>query len=390
MSSDLSGRTILFLVTEDWYFVSHRLPVARAARDAGMRVHVACRVGRDGGAIRDEGFELHPLRWRRGRGGLASSLRALLEIRALLRRLRPDIMHAVALKAVVFGALAVLPLSVRPVFAIAGLGFAFTQRSPAAAALRLAMRAVFRFAVDRRDAVILLQNDDDLAVLRDRGFVRRARMQTIRGSGVDAVHFAPLPEPGSTVPTVAVVSRMIAIKGIADLVAASRLLHSAGVTHRLLLVGDPDAENPSAISPAILREWAQAPWIEWLGGRSDVRGIWEEADIAALTSLGGEGLPKTLLEAAACGRPLVATDVPGSRDIVVDGETGYLAPPGDPGAIAAALLRLLEDSEARRRFGGAARARVEASFSQERIADETLNLYADLIRQMSPRALASA
>ena len=378
MSSPLAGRSILFVVTEDWYFVSHRLPVARAARDAGMEVHVATRVHKHEVAIRDEGFVLHPLTWRRASVGPVGSFVAILELRRLLRRLRPDMLHAVALKPVVFCALAALRLSPRLILAITGLGFVFTERSFKAALMRAALTFAFK-AVDRELAAVLLQNDDDAGLLRDQGFICRAPIRIIRGSGVDASWFVPLPPPSGAVPTVAVVARMIAIKGIADLVAASRLLRERDVPHRLILVGASDPENPSSIPREQLLTWGREPCVEWLGSVTDVREVWTRADIAALTSLGGEGLPKTLLEAAACGRSIVATDVSGSRDIVVHKETGLLARPGDIEAIADALQILLLDRDLRDRLGRAARARVEAWFSQERIVAETLALYEEML-----------
>lgn len=390
MSKKLVGRRVVFLVTEDWYFLSHRLPIARAARDVGMDVHVITRVERHGDAIRKEGFTLHPLSWHRRSGGVGGAIAALVRIRRLLWRLRPDLLHAVALKAVVFGAISNVGLPAIPVFAITGLGFAFTENSARAVVVRAMLLVVFRVAVDRSNAVVLLQNDDDKALLKRNGFVRRAALRTIRGSGVDTVRFAPMPSPIEDVPTIAVVSRMIAIKGIADLVAASQKLQTRGAEHRLMLVGNPDAHNPSAIPAEMMREWSRAPWIDWLQGSDDVREVWAKAHIAALTSLGGEGLPKTLLEAAACGRPLVATDVPGSRDVVVDAVSGFLVPPQNPDAIANALGRLIEDSELRARMGTAARRRIEACFSQEQIAQETLALYADWLPQIRSRERASA
>lgn len=378
MSSNLQGRSILFVVTEDWYFISHRLPVARAARDAGMEVHVATRVCKHGAAIRAEGFVLHSLSWRRSSIGLFGLVAGVLALRRILCCLQPNLLHAVALKPVVFCALATLRLSTRPIFAINGLGFVFTECSLRAALLRTLLLVAFN-SVDREVAYVLLQNDDDAALLHKQGFIRRAPVKTIRGSGIDTSRFVPLPPPSGLVPIVAVVARMIAIKGIADLVSASRLLRERGVKHRLILVGDPDPENPSSIPREQLSAWADEPCIEWHGAVSDVRQIWAQADIAALTSKGGEGLPKALLEAAACARPIVATDVPGSRDVVVHGKTGLLALAGDVVGIADALQTLIADRDLRDQFGRAGRVRIEALFSQERITAETLALYEETL-----------
>ena len=380
MSRDYSPATILFLVTEDWYFVSHRLPVARIARDAGFTVHVAARLSTHEQKLRQEGFIVHSLPWQRSGEGLVRSVRSLLAIRAVIKAVKPDILHAVALKPTVFGAVAARTARMRGrVFAIAGLGFAFTDQTWKARLIRLCLRVVFQTAVDRADAVVLLQNDDDRHVLARGGFVKRARTRIIRGSGVDTDWFSPLPPPETNPPTIAVVSRMIAIKGIATLVEASRLLRCQGILHRLLLVGTPDPHNASSILQSQLEEWAKEPGTEWLGHCDDVRTVWAQAHIAALTSYGGEGLPKSLLEAAACERPIVASDVAGNREIAVEGVNALLAPPGDAPALALALRRLLENEELRLVLGRAGRRLVVEQFSQERVAELTLALYQELL-----------
>jgi glycosyltransferase involved in cell wall biosynthesis len=168
---------------------------------------------------------------------------------------------------------------------------------------------------------------------------------------------------------------MLAIKGVADAVAAARLLKQRGVALRLWLVGPSDSENPTAIPPATLRGWQQEGLVEWLGQVDDIAGLWRRAHIALLPSHGGEGLPNTLLEAAAAGRPMIATDVPGCRELVRTGETGILVPPRDPAALADALARLAADAALRQRLGAAARRLVEDEFGEARVAGETLALY---------------
>ncbi len=367
---------LLFLVTEDWYFCSHRLPVARAARDAGFDVAVATRVTDHGPQIVAEGFCLHPLSWRRRGDGILGNLRALAGIVHLYRQERPSIVHHVSLKPVVFGSLAARMAGVtRVVNAINGLGFVFTAESGLARTARVALRVLFRLIVDRRQTVVLFQNEDDRQHLLSRRFLRRSATAVVRGSGVDITHFRPLPEPPGDPPTIALVTRMVAIKGVDTLVDASRLLRDRGVPHRLLLVGAPDPDNPSSIREETLRAWAEEPGISWLGRRQDVREIWAKAHVAVLTSHGGEGLPKTLLEAAACGRPIVATDVAGSREIAIEGVNALVVPPRDPVALAAALERLLRDPDLRSRFGAAGRSLVEVGHSDQKIAAAILVLY---------------
>jgi glycosyltransferase involved in cell wall biosynthesis len=298
----------------------------------------------------------------------------------LYREEKPDIAHHIALKPAVLGALAArLARRDHIVTAINGLGFAFTAQTVKARLARTALRTVFRFGIDRPDAAIVVQNDDDRRRLIAERFIGRASVAVIRGSGVDLEHFQALPEPETHPPVVAVVTRMLGIKGIATLVAASGLLRERGIPHRIWLVGRPDPENASSLTEAQLRSYAAEPGIEWLGHRSDVREIWAQAHIAALTSLGGEGVPKSLLESAACGRPIVATNVPGCRDVVADGVNGFLVAPGDPAATADALARLIGDRALRRNFGAQSRRIAEERFSDQAVAAETLAIYRRLL-----------
>jgi glycosyltransferase involved in cell wall biosynthesis len=374
---------LVFLVTEDWYFWSHRLPAARAARDAGFAVVVATRVRDHGDAIRGEGFRLIPLAWRRRGDGIFGAVRALAAIAALYRRERPDLVHHVALKPVLFGGLA-LRLAFpgeagRPasIAAIAGFGSEFAASSGLAQAKRVALgRVLRRLAGDR----IIVQNPEDGAALAAAG-IAPERLVLIRGSGVDMRHFTPLPDPGGPEVTVALVARMLRSKGLRDAVRAVRRLCDEGMAVGLLLVGPTDPDNRDSLGEHDLAGLAAAPGIRWLGRLADVREVWARAAIAVLPSTYGEGVPKALIEAAACARPIVATDMPGCREIVRDGVTGLLVPPGDVAALAAALARLAADPAQRRAMGMAGRALVEREFSEERVARDTLALYQTVLRE---------
>lgn len=376
----LRAPRVLFLVTEDWYFWSHRLSIARAARDAGYEVHVATRVSEHGDAMRQEGFTVHALPWRRRGDSLLGKARALAAIAGILSRIRPDVLHNVALKPVVFGSVAARWAKVKCcVNAITGLGFAFTDHGLRARMLRRLLRIAFNYFVDRPGNIAVLQNDDDRQVLASGSFLKRSDVVIIRGSGVDTQYFMPLPEPASELMTIAVVARMLAIKGIADIVEASRILRSRGIPHRLLLAGGPDPDNRSSLRREHLEAWASEPGIEWLGHQADVRNVWVEAHIAALASHGGEGLPKTLLEAAACGRPIVATSVAGNREIAHPGVNAILVPPHSPAKLADALAALITNPELRRAYGAASRNIVVEGLSSGYVADETLALYRKVI-----------
>ncbi|WP_044560675.1 glycosyltransferase family 4 protein [Azospirillum sp. B4] len=381
---DAPRPTLLFVVTEDWYFRSHRLPTARAARDAGFDVAVACRVVNDGAAIAAEGFRVIPLPWQRGS---FNPLRALGDIRRLARlyrRERPTIIHHIAVKPTVLGGFALFLAGfprglgdTRVVATLAGLGLGLSGRGAKASLGRVLLRCALNAAGWRRGHALVVQNGDDAALLAS-GRPRPPAARLIRGSGVDLAHYEELAEPLGPV-TCAQVSRMLTLKGVEDLVAAVRLARARGVDLRLILAGAPDPDSPAAIPEATLRAWNDEAGIEWLGAVSDVRSVWARAHIAVLASRGGEGVPKSLLEAASCGRAIVATDVPGSREVAVDGRNALLAPPGDPAALADALARLAQDAPLRRRLSLASRAVVDPEFGEAEVGRRMRDLYLGLV-----------
>ena len=380
VNADGKAPRLIFLVTEDWYFWAHRLPQARAARDAGFDVAVATRVDRHGERIKGERFALHPLGWRRGSINPLAGFMAVLEVARLYRRERPAIVHHVSQKPILIGSIAARVVGgLRIVNALTGLGFLFTASGLKTRLLRSVLLPVFR-GIARRPAVrFLVENPDDGRLLRRLDVVPSERIVLIRGSGVDTDHYRPLPEPANSPITIACATRMLRIKGVAEVVEAFRLAHTRLPDLHLLLAGAPDPENHAAIPLDDLKRWATEPGIEWLGHVEDIRQVWARAHIAVLASQGGEGIPMTLMEAAACGRPMVATDVPGCREIVRSEETGLLAPPGDIRALADAFLRMASDAELRRRCGAAARVRVEDGLDARSIGRETVAVYRDLI-----------
>ncbi|WP_114395661.1 glycosyltransferase family 4 protein [Oleisolibacter albus] len=381
---DVPGQTaaaarphLLFLVTEDWYFCSHRLPVARAARDAGFAVSVATRVGVHGAWIEAEGFRLIPLDWSRASRSPWRLAAELWRIARLYRRERPDLVHHVAIKPAVLGALAAM-LAGRPAVltTLAGRGAALSGTGLPARLAGAGLRGLLRWLAARRRAMVAVQNAKDGDWLAAGPGVPRICL--IPGSGVDLQHYRPLAEPSGPV-TVAQVSRMLTLKGVEDLVEAVRRLRADGLDLHLLLAGPPDPTNPAGIAPTRLRAWSAEPGIGWLGPVEDVRTVWARAHIAVLASRGGEGVPKSLLEAAACGRAIVATDVAGIRDVARSGVNALLAPPGDPAALAAALRSVATDAALRRSLAQESRAVVCAAFGEAEVAARTLELYHQLL-----------
>jgi len=373
---------LIYLVTEDWYFWSHRLPMARAALRAGFEVAVATRVAEHGERIRAEGFTLHPLRWRRRDIGPWASLRAIAEIYRLYSRERPLLVHHVALKPAVLGSAAALIAGVPAVVnAVTGVGFVGSSPSLRARLLRRPMDFALARLLERRNSRIIVQNEDDRALLLALRTGAGERVVVIRGSGVDTAHFRAMPEPPAPPVVVGYAGRLLADKGIAALIEAQQSLRRRGSDLRLMLAGGPDPENPSSIDAATLAAWQTLPGVTWLGEIDDVRTLWSKAHIAVLASR-REGLPKSLLEAAAMGRPLVATDVPGCREIARHGENALLVPPDDAAALAAALERLAGDAALRRRFGAASRALVEGELAADAVGAATVACYRSLLQEL--------
>jgi glycosyltransferase involved in cell wall biosynthesis len=373
---------LIFLVTEDWYFWSHRLPMARAAQAAGFDVAVATRVTAHGERIRDAGFALHPLAWRRRSLGPLASLAAIAEIYRLYRRERPFIVHHVALKPALLGGIAARLARIPGVVSmIAGGGY---LASAGALHARLATRTtqlLWPFLLLHRGCRVIVQNEEDrrdLAALRPSAAWRIA---LIEGSGIDLARYRPAPAPQGPI-VFAYAGRMIGIKGVETLVAAHQMLRARCVDAELVLAGIPDAENPSAISEATLARWRTLPGVAMPGHVDDIARIWRGAHVAVLASRGGEGVPKSLLEAAAMGRPIVATDVPGTRAIARQDENALLVPPDRPDALADALEILARDETLRRRFGAASRKIVEQGFSDEAVGAATLSLYRALAEEL--------
>jgi glycosyltransferase involved in cell wall biosynthesis len=381
MASDVSLRAkpvLVYLVTEDWYFLSHRLPMACAALRAGYEVHVATNVADGGAAIESYGFVLHPLNWRRGSAHPQDLVRIIGEIRALYRRLKPDLVHHVGVQPAIIGALAGVGLPMMKLHAMAGLGFAFTSRTARARATGFAMRLLMRALLNRPRNAVLVQNPDDRAAVTALG-ISPERIFLIPGSGVDTEQLAPMPEPAGMM-TVGYVGRLLADKGVRALVEAHRILAARGRALRFVLAGEPDPANPASIPPGEIESWKAIKGLDLLGHIDDIRQVWSISHIAVLPSR-REGLPKSLLEAAACGRPIVATDVPGCREIARQDVNALLVPADDAAALADAIDQLAGNSEIRRRFGAAGRALVEAEFSEHRIGAEIVALYGNLLDQ---------
>ena len=371
-------KKILFFVNELDFFLSHRLPLARAAREQGFQVHVAGPRAEAVPAIEACGFVFHHIPMSRSGARLNQELITFLEIYRLIGRLQPDIVHNVAMKAVLYGSLAAkLAGAGAVVNALTGLGYVFIAEDAKTRLLKRVIMQALRFAFRLKSHRLILQNNDDPRLFIDAKVVREDEVVIIRGSGVDMDLFQPTPEPTGAI-RVVLVSRMLWDKGVGEFVAAARELKRRGSAVRFILVGAGDPGNPACVPVPQLEAWAREGDVEWLGHSKEVAGVFALAHIVCLPSY-REGLPKVLIEAAACGRAIITSDVPGCREIVRDGENGILVPLRDGGAIADAVERLALDGALRRRMAACGRELAVEEFSVQRVLRETLALYGTLL-----------
>jgi glycosyltransferase involved in cell wall biosynthesis len=369
---------LLYVVTEDWYFYSHRLPMARAAQRAGYDVGVITNIDKHAAAIQDAGIKTIPLQMERRSLNPFKALRHIKRLKQIYREERPDLVHHIAMKPVLFGAIAAMLTGVpRVINAFAGLGYVFTADDTRARVLRFILLALFRPLLKRPGSILLLQNADDRALLAHHNLTPAGEDTVlIRGSGVDLEAYPEYPLPPPAPETIFVFSgRMIGIKGLQSLHDAFLLLESECPNARLWLCGIPDPANPGSWDDAKMAAWAQRPNVEWHGHCKDMASIWRRAHVGIQASYGGEGIPKSLLEAAACGRALIATDVPGCREVVIDNDNGYLVPARDARALADAIKKLAGDAALCARMGKRSRELVARDLSADSVSAQAEILY---------------
>ena len=376
-------RSLVFVVTEDWFFASHFLPLARAGAAMGLSVAVVTRVRDHRAAIEATGARVVPLEAERSSLNPMAAGYAAGQLAAILKALKADIVHCIALRAILVGGTAAAMANVPGrVYALTGLGLIGARQDRVGGLARTALRHLIRGALASRRTRFLFENPDDARAL---GLDPADTAVTIvGGAGVDPAAYAPAPLPAQPPLRVALAARMLWSKGVDVAVEAVRLARGRGVPVELSLYGAPDASNRRAIPEETLRGWSR-DGVAWHGASRDVAGVYGAHHVACLPSRGGEGLPRTLLEAAACGRALVTTDVPGCRDLVRDGIEGLVVPPDDPEALAGALARLAADPDLVAGLGEAARARIlSGGFTEAAVAEAVCGIYRELLAGTAP------
>jgi len=376
----IPARRLLYVVSEDFAFLLNRLPMARAARQAGFEVHVATNVDKGAQAIEAEGFILHRIPFQRGGLSPFAAIPTVLALRRVKNEIKPQIVHHSGLQCCVYGSIAAIGQKIPLVNAITGLGYIFTSITWRTRLLRRSMVLLLPWLLNTRQSLVLVQNPDDQAVLETLG-IEHQRIVLIPGSGVDTNVLEPLPEPEGPV-TAGFAGRLLTDKGIRVLVAAHGLLRDQGYNINLMIAGNPDPANPASVSLEEAQTWGRQPGVTWLGHIDDIRSLWRRCHFAVLPSH-REGLPMSLLEAAACGKPMIATDAPGCREIVIDDQTGLLVPIENSKALAQAIARLAGSPQLRERYGQAARQLVVEKLSANIIGNAIVGLYDRLIFESS-------
>lgn len=371
------AKRLLFVVNAPAFFISHRLPVAEGARQAGFEVHVATGSGEACQQIIDAGFEHHLLPLSRSGKNPWAELVCIVTLCRLMRKVRPVLVHLVTIKPVLYGGVAARFTGVRCVVAaVSGLGSVFIAQGTKAAVLRGVIKPLYRLAFGHKNLKVIFQNPDDCDALVKLNTLSISQAKLIRGSGVRLADYPFVPEPCGS-PVVAMVARLLKDKGVGEYVAAVRLLKQRGVDARFWLIGDPDPGNPATVTESEMHAWRDEGAVELFGYRKDIAQLFALSNIVVLPSY-REGLPKVLVEAAACGRAVVTTDVPGCRDAIEPSETGLLVPVCSVEALADAVERLIVDVSLRQQLGQAGRQLAEREFAIERIVDAHLAIYAEL------------
>ena len=375
----------MFVVNTDSFFVSHRLPIALAAMEDGFEVHLASSQTDHSENAWSKELTFHPLSLDRRSSGIVSNLRTFFQLFKLFKQTKPDLVHLVTIKPVLLGGLAARLAGLPSVVAaISGLGFIFIARGVRANLRRWLVGSLYRLALGHPNLKVIFQNEDDRECLTRLCALPHHKTALIRGSGVDLANYKNSTLP-TGIPVVMLAARLLVDKGVHEFVEAARFLKNHGSIARFVLVGDPDPGNPNTINENELTRWVDNKVVEWWGPRSDMPKILASCYVFVLPSFYGEGLPKVLMEASACGRPIVTTDHPGCRDAIEPNKTGFLVPPRDAEALAEGINTLLKDRSLCEEMGRAGRELAESVFDIKQVVEQHMHIYDELLQNTAPQ-----
>jgi len=371
---------VLLFANTDWYLYNFRLALAKAIRNTGHEVVCVSPPGNYGKHLESEGFRWINLGMNRRSLNPWSELQVLMALTSLYRHELPDIVHHFTIKCVIYGSIAARMTGVRArVNAVAGLGYVFANNGLYARMLRPPVRAILRLAVCGKRAKLILQNPDDVKEFLDYGLITTEQVRLIRSSGVNTKRFRPVDDQQkSDSIRVLLATRLLWDKGIREYVEAARILKRKGKSIDFLLAGAPDSGNPASVSENDVLKWREEGTVTPVGHVENMEHLLSMVDLVALPTY-REGTPRILLEAAAMGLPIVATDVPGCREIVSHGKNGLLVPPKDSVAVAKAIKLLADDPDKRHQMGKAGREKVLAEFDESIVIEKTLSVYKELL-----------
>lgn len=378
----MRSRIILFVVNDLPFFLSHRLPLALAAKDRGYQIHVATPIGKGINILKERGIQFHPVLISR------KGLNPLLEISSVIslckvyRSVKPDLIHQVTIKPVLYGGIVARCAGVPAVVnAISGLGYLFVKGSLVRGMLSRIVIRLYRLAHKHKNITVIFQNPDDRSTFIRSKIIAEQSTVIIKGAGVDMNIYKPALKKGKPV-TIILASRMLWDKGVGDFVEAARILSKELPALHFVLVGDEDAGNPKAITNKQLAAWQDEGIVEWWGRKENMPDVFDETDIFCLPSYYGEGIPKVLIEAAASGLPIVTTDSSGCREVVDHMKNGLLVPPKNPVAIAEAIRFIVREPEKRHEMGKRSREKAVREFSLEEVVSATLDIYEDILERV--------
>ena len=376
------NKKLLFIVNVDWFFASHRLPIAIAALKEGYEVHVACGITDKKEYLESLGLIIHPINLSRGSTGIAQEFKSFRDIFKVLISVKPDIIHFVTIKPVLYGGIASRLLSVKNrVFSISGMGYVFTSKKKKTSILRFFILRLYRLALGGTTSRVIVQNTDDRDILTRYNVIEESQETLIRGSGVDMRTHTFVKEPDG-VTVVVMASRLLKDKGVLEFVEAAGMLQKTGMITVFKLYGDIDEHNPASLTRNEVNKIKKEGNVEVHGYTDDIAKVFSTSNIVVLPSY-REGLPKVLIEAAACGRAVITTDVPGCRDAIEADETGLLVKVKESKALAEAIERLVKDKTLREQMGKAGRELAEKEFDIEKVIDTHLDIYSSFYKDGS-------
>ena len=368
-------KKILFVINVDWFFISHRLPLALEALKKGYEVHLACGISDKKEYLEKLGIKVHPLNLSRSGTGIKGELKAFIEIFNVLKKVTPDIAHFVTIKPVLYGGIASRFFGgFRKVFAISGLGFVFVAQTLKAKIVRTIVRAMYKIALGGKNSHVIVQNPEDKKVILSFNVTEDKNITLIKGSGVDLEqYFYKISE--NNIPKIVMASRLLKEKGVFEFAQAAKILENKNLKVEFELYGEIDEGNPNSLTKTDLEKISKIGNFEIKGFSSDIKSVFQKSDIVVLPSYYGEGLPKVLIEAAACGRAIITTDMPGCKDTIIENQTGLFCKTKDAESLAFQIEKLILDKDLRNSMGEAGRVLAEKEFDIKKVVKKHFDIY---------------